>query len=339
MYFLYDLTGVTGFKYNNNVYYYLKNLQGDIVGILDSNNQQIVEYQYDSWGNLLSIKDQFGNEISDSNHIGVLNPYRYRSYYYDTETKLYYINSRYYNPSWGRFVSVDSILGANDDIISYNLYTYVSNNPINNFDIDGHWKMPNWLKVTVGVAVIGGLAVAAVCLPGVGGAIAGAALTGALAGGTVGALGGAVAGGISGGKKGAAGGATTGFLGGTLVGAVGGATLGYASVATGTVVSGGTHASSIHRLATNVEAGKMLISNKYSSLYMNKALNSSGMVGTSRPDIIGIAKNGANKIVEVVSPKQSTTYIFNKVSKMTSSNPNSIGKVIVWVRKIFEIIG
>ena len=130
-----------------------------------------------------------------------MNPYRYRSYYYDTETKLYYINSRYYNPSWGRFVSVDSILGANDDIISYNLYTYVSNNPINNFDIDGHWKMPNWLKVTAGVAVIGGLAVAAVCLPGVGGAIAGAALTGALAGGTVGALGGAVAGGISGEKK------------------------------------------------------------------------------------------------------------------------------------------
>ncbi len=105
------------------------------------------------------------------------------------------------------------------------------------------------------------------------------------------------------------------------------------------MVSGGTHASSIHRLATNVEAGKMLISNKYSSLYMNKALNSSGMVGTSRPDIIGITKNGANKIVEIVSPKQSTTYIFNKVSKMTSSNPNSIGKVIVWVRKIFEIIG
>ncbi len=137
IYYLYDLTGLLGFKYNNDTYYYIKNIQGDIIGILDQNYNEIVTYEYDSWGKLLSIKDNQGNEITDETNIGIINPFRYREYYYDTETGLYYLNNRYYNPTWGRFVNSDKLLGANANILSYNLYLYVSNNPINNCDPEG----------------------------------------------------------------------------------------------------------------------------------------------------------------------------------------------------------
>ena len=126
-----EVDDIIGFKYNNEVYYYIKNGQNDIIGILDNNYNKIVEYIYDSWGNILEIKD---NSI---NNIGIINPFRYRSYYYDNETKLYYLNSRYYNPLWGRFINCDGIIGANEDILSYNLYAYCSNNPVNMIDPDG----------------------------------------------------------------------------------------------------------------------------------------------------------------------------------------------------------
>ena len=128
-----------GFKYNDDLYYYVKNIQNDIIGILDSNYNLIVKYRYDSWGNILSIIDSNGNNITDTNHIGFINPFRYRSYYYDTETNLYYLNSRYYSPVLKRFLNVDCILGANQDIMSFNLYTYCGNNPIINIDMAGNF--------------------------------------------------------------------------------------------------------------------------------------------------------------------------------------------------------
>ena len=76
----------------------LDKLQGDIVEILDLGYNRVVSYEYDSWGNILSIKDSQGNEITDNMHIGLINLFRYRGYYYDNETKWYYLNSRYYNP-------------------------------------------------------------------------------------------------------------------------------------------------------------------------------------------------------------------------------------------------
>lgn len=84
------------------------------------------------------MKDQEGNEITNPNHIGIMNPFRYRSYYYDNETDLYYLNSRYYNPEWGRFINSDRIIGANKDILGYNLYAYVSNNPTIHCDSEGY---------------------------------------------------------------------------------------------------------------------------------------------------------------------------------------------------------
>lgn len=128
---------LVGFKYNSDIYYYVKNLQNDIIGIKNANSDIIATYEYDSFGKILSIKDSNGNEITSDTHIAHINPFRYRSYYYDSETNLYYLNTRYYNPEWGRFLNMDGILGANSDILSFNLYSYCSNNFTNYNDQTG----------------------------------------------------------------------------------------------------------------------------------------------------------------------------------------------------------
>lgn len=131
IYYIYNTDEVLGFVYKNKTYYYHKNMFGDIIGILDSNYNEIVRYEYDSWGALINITD------NSNINLGTINPFRYRLYYYDTETNLYYLNSRYYNPEWGRFVNADAIISSNEDYISNNLFTYVSNNPINFSDSGG----------------------------------------------------------------------------------------------------------------------------------------------------------------------------------------------------------
>ena len=125
-----------GLKYNDTVYYYIKNMQEDIIGITDSNNNILCSYEYDSWGNIINIRDNDGNIITETSHIGAVNPFRYRSYYYDNETKLYYLNSRYYNPEWGRFINCDELIKAENN--NYNLYTYCKNNPVRYVDYTGH---------------------------------------------------------------------------------------------------------------------------------------------------------------------------------------------------------
>ncbi len=136
IYYIRDEEGsLIGLKYNHDIYYYIKNLQEDIIGITDSNYNVLCTYEYDSWGKVISIKDNNGNIIEDTSHIGIINPFRYRSYYYDKETKLYYLNSRYYNPEWGRFINADGIIKAEEN--KYNLYIYCKNNPVKYIDAEG----------------------------------------------------------------------------------------------------------------------------------------------------------------------------------------------------------
>lgn len=150
IYYTYDENGlIIGLNYNGTQYYYIKNAQNDIIGILDDNLSQIVSYSYDSWGNILSIEDANGNQITDSNNIGLINPYRYRSYRYDTETKLYYLQSRYYNPEWGRFLNADIYVIIGQDILSSNIYAYCDNNPVNAMDSNGQFW--NIIKSIVGL--------------------------------------------------------------------------------------------------------------------------------------------------------------------------------------------
>lgn len=147
LYYLRDNDGIVGFQYNNDTYYYIKNNQDDIIGILDNNYSIVANYTYDSWGNITSITDGTGFDVSSYfDHIANINPYRYRSYYYDKETNLYYLNSRYYNPVWGRFINADGVINGNRDILTHNLYIYCSNSPINNTDSSGYGFFKNIFK-------------------------------------------------------------------------------------------------------------------------------------------------------------------------------------------------
>lgn len=138
LYYMYDDNGeVIGFTYkagNNPAeeYYYGKNLQGDVVAIYDRFGVKQVGYTYDAWGNIASATGALASTV------GTVNPFRYRSYYYDTDSGMYYLNARYYNPALCRFISPDSILGANGDLHSYNLYAYCSNNPVMFADPSGY---------------------------------------------------------------------------------------------------------------------------------------------------------------------------------------------------------
>ena len=307
----------------------VKNQQGDVERVISADGTILASYAYDAWGNVLTSEGT----------LAASNPIRYRGYYYDAETGFYYISSRYYDPEIGRFINADDTeyLGADGSVLSYNLFAYCMNNPVNRFDVDGNWSLPNWAKVAVGAVAIAGLAVATVCTGGAAAVICGAALSGAIAGGASGAVMGAVGGGISGGWQGALDGACSGFMSGTLIGGVTGAASAGLNIATGaTTVVGNAHGSTLHRLATNMEAGKMAASGQYSQIGMNKALKTMGLNGTSRPDVIGVAKSGMNRLVEVVSPRQSTNYIINKMSSMLSNNPGSVGKIVNWVRRLFK---
>ncbi|MBP3392524.1 MAG: RHS repeat-associated core domain-containing protein, partial [Clostridia bacterium] len=111
-------------------YHYVLNLQGDVIAILDSGENIVCKYTYDAWGKILSMKDGNGNAIVAAGHIGNLNPLRYRGYYYDNETGLYYLRSRYYDPVVGRFIGPDSYISTGQGLVGYNRFAYCLNNPV-----------------------------------------------------------------------------------------------------------------------------------------------------------------------------------------------------------------
>ena len=119
-------------------YYLIKNLQGDVLQIRNVNNAVVANYEYDAWGRVVSIKYANGNDINVSNHIGVINPIRYRGYYYDSETGFYYLKSRYYDPAICRFISADYLLLVGGSSSSLNLFAYCGNNPIMFIDPEGN---------------------------------------------------------------------------------------------------------------------------------------------------------------------------------------------------------
>ena len=116
-------------------YYFTKNLQGDVTAVYRveaANNQiagftKVAAYTYDAWGNVLSQSGDFAT----------INPFRYRGYYYDTETGFYYLQSRYYDPAIGRFVSADSFASTGQSFLGYNMFAYCNNNPVQCKDLTG----------------------------------------------------------------------------------------------------------------------------------------------------------------------------------------------------------
>ncbi len=127
-----------GFDLNGTRYLYVKNAQGDVTGITDAVGNLVVEYAYDSWGQLLEISG------SPADTVGVLNPFRYRGYYYDAESGLYYVQSRYYDPVVGRWINSDGIgllsYGL-ENLTQYNMFAYCFNNPTIYYDPTGEFPV------------------------------------------------------------------------------------------------------------------------------------------------------------------------------------------------------
>ena len=188
--YYYDTTGLLGFSYNDRNYVYRKDIQGNIIGILDNIGRVVVEYNYDAWGR---------HTVSGSNvALGNKNPFRYRGYYYDTETELYYLQSRYYDPKLCRFINMDSIEYAEPERINgLNLFAYCGNNPVMFVDPSGHWFFTVLIICAVVGAAIGGTISGVEAAKNGGSAleVTAAVITGGAIGGTIGLGAGLIGGG------------------------------------------------------------------------------------------------------------------------------------------------
>lgn len=153
IYYTYEAAGqLASMNLNGVEYYYIRNAQGDVIGLFDKNGVTVASYTYDSWGKLISIKDQNGVNVTNTvTHVGYKNPYRYRGYRYDTETGLYYLQSRYYNHEWGRFINADAEIGYTGEILSHNLFLYCKNNPVSMSDTTGYY--PNYISCEGGSSI------------------------------------------------------------------------------------------------------------------------------------------------------------------------------------------
>ena len=160
--YLYDENGTPiGMKIRTNTqaegefdeYFFEKNLQGDIVAVYNMDGEKIGSYTYDAWGNF-TITLASTNTAAENDIVNTYNPFRYRGYYYDVETGLYYLQSRYYNPAWGRFISADAVdvlVATPAGLTDKNLFAYCDNNPVMRVDLGGDF----W-HIVIG-AVVGAL--------------------------------------------------------------------------------------------------------------------------------------------------------------------------------------
>ncbi len=170
--YYYDASGIAteiGYSKKDNgkyakeeYFFFTRNGQGDIVGIYrSSDSKRMGTYEYDLWGNPVTIEAT----ADDSLGITEKNPLRYRGYYYDRETKFYYLNARYYDPEIHRFISPEpnAKLGKfdkNTGINAYNLFAYCGNDPINLCDQTGEFAIATMIVVGVCAAIgmaIGGI--------------------------------------------------------------------------------------------------------------------------------------------------------------------------------------
>ena len=185
--FYYDIDGIAACKYNGTMYYYMTDAQGNVIGIVDRNGNVVVQYWYDAWGNHKVVSSN-GTVITSSAHIGNVNPFRYRGYYYDTETGLYFLQTRYYDPEVGRFLNRDSVQYADPQTFGgLDLYAYCLNNPVEYVDPDGTFILSVFL-ICLSVGAIAGGVAGGVTAAQNGSDILQGIFTGVLLGGAVGAI-------------------------------------------------------------------------------------------------------------------------------------------------------
>jgi len=151
--FLYDESGIIGMARTvgstTNAYYFQRNLLGDVVAIYDTSGNMVAKYLYDAWGNC-TISSETTNTV-----VANANPIRYRGYYYDDDTGLYYLNARYYSPKWRRFISPDDTAYLDPESVNgLNLYCYCNNDPVNYCDPSGHAIESPLDLISLGVGVV-----------------------------------------------------------------------------------------------------------------------------------------------------------------------------------------
>ena len=145
--YLYDTSGIIGMIYNGAYYYFEKNLFGDVLNAYNANGTSVASLRYDSDGNTLSESGSMADKVK----------FRYRGYYYDSETGFYYLQSWYYDPSICRFISADQyeLVGTlSKSLGELNLYSYCANNPIMYTDENGTLV---WSTGLIIVGVVAGL--------------------------------------------------------------------------------------------------------------------------------------------------------------------------------------
>ena len=142
--FSYDANGMPlTVTHNGTVYYYITNLQGDVMSVERADGGSGAQYAYDAWGNIIAM----------SGTLAELNPLRYRGYVYDQETGFYYLNSRYYDPAVGRFISADSYTSTGQGIIGNNTFAYCNNNPVAYADFTGGFAWFVAANAFIGAAI------------------------------------------------------------------------------------------------------------------------------------------------------------------------------------------
>lgn len=118
-------------EYNGNTYYYVRNILGEIIGLVDTSGNYVVKYTCDAWGNVLQTEDGAGNDVSEnSSHIANINLFRYKGYYYDIETGYYYLQTRYYDPELSRFINADGVVTSSGSAFGTNMFAYCNNDPV-----------------------------------------------------------------------------------------------------------------------------------------------------------------------------------------------------------------
>ena len=133
---------------NNNYFYYVDSFY-NVRGLYDENGIIVVKYEYDPWGNVTSIVDNSNIGLS------TLNPFLYKSYYYDHESHLYYCLSRYYIPFLKRWLTIDDVSYLNTNTPNgYNLYIYCNNNPVMYRDEKGRFAVSIGLSTLVTIGLV-----------------------------------------------------------------------------------------------------------------------------------------------------------------------------------------
>ena len=331
--FLYDHAGIMGMTYGGNTYLYRKNIQGDVIALLNAEGKVIATYKYDAWGNhTVKVEEALDSgNFWQYNEVANLNPIRYRSYYYDTETGLYYLQARYYDPVACRFISRDDYSYLDPETVNgLNLFAYCGNNPVMCYDPSGHkTKWWQWALFAVGVALVTVAAGLAIFATGGAAAFGVGALIGSLSVGAAGAVVGGAIGYATGGVDGILGGALAGFGIGAIIGFVVGGLVGYSAATTPA-----TKVHSVYISKTDDAVTYVGRTNNISRRAAEHAMNGKGVVPqeVARKLTLEQARGLEQALINKYGMIKNGGTLINKINSIAATNP-IYAKAVAWGKR------